>query len=292
MSKTATTAEITGRLSHFFETWLSRVTKHAPMAADLLRKHSYITGGAIASLYHGDTPKDIDVVVTDLSVLHRICRSFRTPITQKMKQCWGVEIVMAGQREVITKGDLLDFTQHDDDLEGAVILPVWRTLTDLPVLKMTLLRPKINGVPPDFVIQGTDKDDGGIPFVVTPRALTFSTEPSTQILLRFIGEPEEVWSTFHFYHAMAGWRPTEPNRLIGHEESGELIAKKVLKPNIHSRHPLHTLFAVTKFRQRGWTVAEDDVYAMVKRAADACIEHPEHVMAVSFSGKGSNGGDS
>jgi hypothetical protein len=102
-----------------------------------------------------------------------------------------------------------------------------------------------------------------------------------QLIFRFVGEPEEVFSTFDYEHCKTYWRPSALGISDGKVEflgkSLESLAKNELVYTSNSRFVLSAISRLNKFIKRGWGVAPSSLLAIASSAAKVNWQNKEEL---------------
>lgn len=87
------------------------------------------------------------------------------------------------------------------------------------------------------------------PAFLSSNAITLSHK--MQLVLRFVGTPEQIHETYDFVHATNYW--TDKEGLVTNQEALEaLLARELVYRG--SKYPLASIFRTRKFIQRGWNL--------------------------------------
>jgi len=107
------------------------------------------------------------------------------------------------------------------------------------------------------------------PTYLSHNALSFSN--GVQAIFRFIGEPEEVFTTFDYEHCKTFWRPSALGVSDGKVEflgkSLESLAKNELIYTRNTRFVLSAISRLNKFISRGWGVAPSSLLSIAASAS-------------------------
>jgi hypothetical protein len=102
-----------------------------------------------------------------------------------------------------------------------------------------------------------------------------------QLIFRFVGEPDEVFSTFDYEHCKAYWRPCptgfKPGEVVFRGKSLESLAKNEVMYTGNTRFVLAAISRLNKFITRGWTIAPSSLLAIASSASKICWENEEQL---------------
>ena len=215
---------------------------------DQIKSNYIVTGGAITSMLLGDKPNDFDVYLKSTDVAAKLANYYisrlpavenemtRTPIVTVPPEGGRVEIKVqsAGVAgESIDQNKYEYFEQYADGSQRAA------AYLDAMAAKNT---GKYTSV------------------AITTNAITLTDD--VQIVLRFVGRPEEIHSNYDFVHT-TNWF-TEDEGLVLRQEALEATLARELR-YIGSKYPVCSMFRLKKFIKRGWSITAGE---MVKIAYD------------------------
>ncbi len=107
------------------------------------------------------------------------------------------------------------------------------------------------------------------PVYLSKNAITLSN--GIQLIFRFIGEPEAVFSTFDYEHCKVYWRPKPLSLLLGDlvytGRSQESIAKNELIYTGNTRFVLSAISRLNKFIKRGWGISPSSLLSLAVTAS-------------------------
>lgn len=215
---------------------------------DQVKQNYIVTGGAITSMLLGDTPNDFDVYLKNTDVAAKLASYYisrlpavenemtKTPIVSVPPEGGRVEIKVqsagvAGEDIDQTKYEY--FEQYADGSQRAAA----------------------------YLDAMASKSTGKYTSVaITTNAITLTDE--IQIILRFVGEPNEIHTNYDFVHT-TNWF-TEDKGLVLRQEALEATLARELR-YVGSKYPVCSMFRLKKFIKRGWTITAGE---MVKIAYD------------------------
>jgi hypothetical protein len=109
------------------------------------------------------------------------------------------------------------------------------------------------------------------PLMITDNAISLSN--STQLIIRFFGEPDEIHKNYDFVHVKSYWR-SSTGKLYLNPSSLEAILTKELRYT-GSLYPLASIFRLRKFLSRGWTISAGDIFKMAFQLRKFDLSKPD-----------------
>lgn len=110
------------------------------------------------------------------------------------------------------------------------------------------------------------------PIFLSTNAITLSD--NIQVIARFYGEPEEIFSTYDFVHCCNHWASWDQKKVHATVESLESILNKQLIYR-GSKYPLCSIFRIRKFINRGWTVNAGQILKMGFQLSQLDLSNPD-----------------
>jgi len=200
---------------------------------------SFIAGGAILSVSREEKIKDYDLFLTDPS-------SARSLVNLFMRRIDG--------------GSTFQLLTQEDDTNPKISKGI------LGFTQPQLMTVSIEEVIDNFNKKCKEEKAGGTvkPVYLSKNAVTLSN--GIQIIFRFIGEPEDVFSTFDYEHCKVYWRPDPLGLLLGKlvysGRSQESIAKNELIYTGNTRFVLSAISRLNKFIKRGWGITPSSLLSL------------------------------
>lgn len=106
------------------------------------------------------------------------------------------------------------------------------------------------------------------PIFISGNAITLSQ--NLQIVLRFVGEPEEIHKYYDFVHCTCHWRSWD-SELVLPAAALEAILTKELR-YVGSRYPLCSIIRIRKFVRRGYTINAGQILKMCMQISKLDLE--------------------
>jgi hypothetical protein len=108
------------------------------------------------------------------------------------------------------------------------------------------------------------------PVIITSNAISLSDK--VQLILRFTGEPEQVFSNFDFIHTHMAYDYGR-NVFFKSIEALECIRTKTLIYR-GSKYPLATIFRIRKFSKRGWDISVGQILKIAYQLQEFDLADP------------------
>lgn len=109
------------------------------------------------------------------------------------------------------------------------------------------------------------------PIFLSGNAITLSGH--VQLVLRFIGEPEQIHTYYDFVHCTCYWKSWD-GELVLPQAALEAIITKELR-YVGSKYPLCSIIRIRKFTSRGWTINAGQILKMVMQLQDLDLKNIE-----------------
>lgn len=198
----------------------------------LVRKNSFITGGAIVSMLLDEEVNDYDYYFKDKETAFRVLEYYVNEYNEKngtFAKAEDNDGVL--QVYISSQGVLGEPEGHELDIDNQ---------------------------------EGLFKHDNDEIAEFTPVFLSsnaISLKGGVQLIFRFYGEPEIIHENYDFVHAKSYWDP-KTNELVMPGKTLEAILTKELIYT-GSKFPLASILRTKKFIQRGWTINAGQYLKMV-----------------------------
>jgi hypothetical protein len=198
-----------------------------------------VTGGAIASMLLGQLPKDYDVYFKTPEIAKKVAEYYINGLA-KDEHASEIGAIIEGNRvrvciksAGIALGDQKDFEDYQ----------------------------YFESLPPEEAEKYFNKyatyikdDKSYKPALITSNAV--SLHGHVQLILRFIGAPEEIHKNYDFVHC-TNWY-TDLGGLVLQQPALESILSKELK-YVGSLYPVCSMFRIKKFIRRGWSITAGEI---------------------------------
>lgn len=214
---------------------------------DLMRKHTIITGGSIASMLLGEPVNDFDLYFTNHATALAVAQYYVAKF--KVTTGFGADIKVddEGGRIRIVTG-----TGHRGETAGDVA-----DITDPGEIEDTY---------DDLNEKAQNIEAGGEyrPVFISTNAITLSDR--MQIVLRFYGDADALHENYDFVHCTNYWTSGD-GKLVLRPEALEALLSKELR-YVGSKYPLCSIMRLRKFIKRGWTVNAGQILKMAMQLND------------------------
>lgn len=242
---------------------------------EIIEKDLIITGGCFTSMIQNEVPKDYDCYFRTKDSTFKIAQYYANKWNeahkeQKNKLGYKTKVfVLDGANP---SKEILDYF-HVKDIENsqAVLLnncPPERIKMIVPSdgivgdpekvraseeLGTELLSPvetveELDEVNAEKIIK--EEKQKYFPVFISSNAITLSND--IQIVVRFYGEPNEIYDTYDFIHTKAYYDNKEGKVVISNEVYEHVINKTLNYTG--SKYPVCSIFRVRKFLDRGWKI--------------------------------------
>lgn len=214
---------------------------------DLMRKHTIITGGSIASMLLGEPVNDFDLYFTNHATALAVAQYYVAKF--KATSGFGADIKVAdeeGRIRIVTEAG------HRGETVGDVA-----DITDPGEIEDTY---------DDLNEKAQNVEAGGVyrPVFISTNAITLSDR--MQIVLRFYGDADALHENYDFVHCTNYWTSGD-GKLVLRPEALEALLSKELR-YVGSKYPLCSIMRLRKFIKRGWTVNAGQILKMAMQLND------------------------
>lgn len=219
------------------DAWCKSITDAA--LVEKIKKDYILTGGAIASMLHGELPNDYDIYFRNQETAIEVAKYY----VGKIDNCSDLKC----STEVVETEDGVKVNiKSAGVVEGEV-------LTDYHYFE---------ALPPDeaaeyFIKMSERAKSNQKPFalaMISSNAISLNDD--IQIILRFTGNEDTIHGYYDFVHATNSYSPE--GGLVLKSDALEAILTKELK-YIGSKYPICSMFRLKKFIQRGWTITAGEM---------------------------------
>lgn len=258
--------------------WLKSI-KDEELRKDL-KKGVIVTGGCIPSMLLNEEVNDYDIYLRNYRLAERLAQYYVDKF--EVKNAKGIHVPISvqgrdkteidgrGPRIVVKsagiaseKGSEKPYeyfeSVEDDNAAGDYIGDLAEVLTNQEDIEDAY-----DEVFQELKNQKTDKRANYRPLFLSTNAITLSD--GIQIVLRFVGEPEEIHKNYDFVHCTNYWTSWN-NKIVLHADAIESILTKELIYT-GSMYPVASLFRTRKFIKRGWTINAGQMLKMIMQVSD------------------------
>ena len=208
---------------------------------NLVKKNTFITGGAIVSLLNNERVHDFDCYFTDkettLAVANYYAKEF------EKNENWDVIVV-----ESNVNTDRIKIIVPSKGVASSKCTTVMAEAESASVEEEAAIKYAVGK------LKGTEEVEEEIknyqPIFLSSNAITLSNQ--MQLIIRFYGKPEEVHKNYDFVHCTNYW-VANTDILVLKADALESIVTKHLRYE-GSLYPLCSIIRTRKFIQRGWYI--------------------------------------
>lgn len=228
---------------------------------EILKNHSIITGGCIASMLLGESINDFDVYLDSQDAAFEVAKYYvekfkKNPpprssvgdlsiFAVKEKGRVSIKVKSAGIAGVEGSGT-------EEEEEEKATYEYFEGSTDVD--RAAWYVEKIAKVK----TQSSDKKDKGLyePLFLTSNAITLSD--NVQIVIRFFGSPEVIHENYDFVHCTNYWYSKTNELRINKDALQSLINKELIY--VGSKYPICSVIRLRKFLEREWTITAGQIF--------------------------------
>ena len=215
------------------------ISKDDKELAEDLRKHCFVSGGAITSLLQGEQPNDFDIYIDNLDVLYKICVYYTNQWNNNHKRKKSFTIL-----------------KHNDEYNNRIEIQV----TSSGIVNDN----DVDTQDEDYNIDEQDDNiddiiDDKIKYrvrCITSNAISLSDD--IQIICRFCGNPEQIFKNYDFIHTMQAYTRMDDNLILNTNSLVSIMCKRLQYQG--SLFPICSLFRMRKFIKRGWTISSMEIF--------------------------------
>lgn len=238
----------------------NHIRKNDKDLANDLKRHCFISGGAITSLLQGEQPNDYDIYIDNINTLYNICVFYTNQWNENHETKKEFNIIKhitddtetnnnyylktvkdvreSVEIQVKSTGIVKDgaFEEDEDEDEDENLLPSKELIEDVDNVKEEYEE--------KYVIK-----------CITSNALSLSDE--VQIICRFCGKPEEIFKNYDFVHTTQAYVRCNDELLLNTKSLVSIMSKRLEYQG--SLFPVCSLFRLRKFLSRGWTISSMEI---------------------------------
>lgn len=221
--------------------------KAIKVAKKTIKNDIIVTGGAIASMLHGEMPNDIDVYFKTKRIARFVAQYYVDTMLEKAsankRVCdidvaeteTGVKICVRSAGVVSGDGsEVSEYQYFEADPNGEAT--------------------------EQYVVKVLDKyqsaaEDSYECVYMSSNAITLAGD--LQLVLRFVGPAEEIHKNFDFIHATNYWTAAS-GTVLNADAMEALLTRRLVYSG--SRFPICSLFRIRKFLNRGFTISASEIF--------------------------------
>lgn len=265
-------------LSRKFNQWVDSIEDEE--LAELVRKNTIITGGAIASMLLGEKVNDFDLYFRTRECTHRVAEYYVKRFQEK--EAHGIPRAI-----YVQNGD-----EHFPDRVMIVVKSAGVASEDGSEQPYDYFegRPDDDPAAANYVSDIFVEDPGEIedlyeetnaaaqevqdpsyrPVFLSTNAITLSDR--VQIIVRFYGKPEEIHQNYDFVHCTNYWTSWD-NQLVLHTAALEALLSRELR-YVGSKYPVCSVIRLRKFIRRGWSINAGQMLKMFMQISAMNLTDP------------------
>ena len=237
------------------ESWIDSISKDDEELAKAIDDNYIVTGGAIASMLLGEQPNDYDVYFKDEEVARRVAEYYIAKLgiksTEKVAQ---VEAVKEPGR-VRIKIKSAGIATEDTDNEKYEYFESGGEINEFLKTSLKESKKKAKNYSPAMITDNAISLHGGI-----------------QIIIRFVGQPEDIHKNYDFVHA-TNWYTSKEGLVLNQSSLESLMARELRY--VGSLYPICSLFRMRKFIKRGWSITAGEVLKIAWDVSELDLKNHE-----------------
>ena len=231
--------------------WVSSIDD--PAVAELAKKNTIVTGGAIASMLLNEPVNDFDIYLRTKQAAEAIATYYVNKFTEETKWPLKLEVTPDRIRIVTERGhrgetagnlEMLGSDQIDDAYEQA---------------ESMALETEDDGKPPYR------------PVFMSTNAITLSHR--VQIVIRFYGEPDAIHENYDYVHCTNYWTSWDGALTLRQPALESLLSKELRY--VGSKYPVCSVIRLRKFIKRGWTINAGQILKAVMQISELDLTDPK-----------------
>ena len=231
--------------------WVSSIDD--PAVAELARKNTIVTGGAIASMLLNEPVNDFDIYLRTKQAAEAIATYYVNRFTKETDWPLKLEVTPDRIRIVTERGhrgetagnlEMLGSDQIDDAYEQAEAMA---------------LETEDDGKPPYR------------PVFMSTNAITLSHR--VQIVIRFYGEPDAIHENYDYVHCTNYWTSWDGALTLRQPALESLLSKELRY--VGSKYPVCSVIRLRKFIKRGWTINAGQILKAVMQISELDLTDPK-----------------
>ena len=257
------------------DSWIESITDEE--VADLAKKNVVITGGSIVSMLMREPVNDFDIYFRTIEAAEKVANYYVKIFNENSKVIHkGTEEVHPiyvetkdGRVKIIVKSAGVAKEGGTDEYQYFEGQPDMTTQSYVDALM-----PPAESEEPSYEgnlekaddVAGDAIDDGPAyrPVFLSSNAITLSHR--VQLIMRFIGEPEEIHKNYDFIHCTCYWKSWDSELVLPPAALEAIITKELRYSG--SLYPLCSIIRLRKFIARGWTVNAGQILKMCMQLND------------------------
>lgn len=215
---------------------------------ELVRKHTIVTGGAIASMLLGEKVNDFDIYFRNKETAVAVAEYYVKKFNEKKRK---------GEDEV----------HYEPEVKQDQMINIKGITEDRVIIYMKSAGVAAEGQTSYAYFEARDGEEaekfaeslvedlskGGEkyrPIFLSRNAITLSDK--VQIVIRFFGSPTEIHDNYDFVHAMCYYDYAKDDLVLPAEALEAILSRSLIYKG--SLYPIASIFRTKKFLERGWRI--------------------------------------
>lgn len=245
-------------LKNKIQDWMDHVKD--PKIKNIIKNHSIVIGGSIASMYLNEDVSDFDIYLDSKSAVLDICKYY-------------IKKLGTGNIEILDGADDPKHDYYSDDFhkkeysnqKGMAIHMLGKDRVKLFMEDAGMFR-----IPEGKKLNKKGEPKKYFPAFISPNAITLSDD--IQVIIRFYGKAEEIHENYDFVHA-TNWYMFKDDKLELRKEAIESLLTKELR-YIGSKYPVTSIIRSRKFVFRGYSINAAQYLKMCYQVSQLDLSDP------------------
>jgi hypothetical protein len=248
---------INNHLSKVFDNFVESISD--PKVKEAVQYNSIIAGGAISSLINSEKPKDYDIYFRNKHTALLVARYYAAYFNRLNINTKRIAIAIDCSlpiREQILEDDKYTITNEmlTQELSNRVKIFIKSAGVASEEQHLTEHLDDCDELP-DTILKEKDLPKYR-PVFLSTNAITLSND--IQLVIRFYGEPNEIFDTYDFVHCCNSWDSKTRFVSLNKDALEALINKQLIYRG--SKYPVCSLFRLRKFLKKGWKISVGQIF--------------------------------
>lgn len=247
---------------------------------ELVKKNTIVTGGCIASMLLKEQVNDFDIYFRNHETAKKIAQYYidrfetknakgierKIYIDEEAKDRVKIVVKSSGIASEDEKG--ADYRYFEQDSTNELGDEYVRQVMEGNTSNIDLQEQMSDDIN-ELAQQENDKKYRAV--FLSSNAITLSDK--IQLVLRFIGKPEEIHENYDFVHATNYYTSWDDELVFKEKALEALLTRELIY--VGSKYPLCSLFRIRKFIGRGWTVTAGQMLKAALQLNELNLKNPE-----------------
>ena len=225
---------------------------------DLARKSTFVTGGAVASLLMEGTINDLDIYFKDTYSAYVVANYYLKKWYARDASDRNTDISLMVNEPENNELENISNEEAEKRYKGKTY-PIKVYVASSGIVEDKKL---VNEAKRTKGIESAKSEEDKpkfLPMYISDNAISLTND--VQLILRFVGNHEEIHKNFDFVHCTCWYDPIKKELGMPQEALVSIVTKELIY--IGSKFPLCSLFRMRKFINRGFSVNAGQMMKMV-----------------------------